>query len=103
MGLSLDIMLAFPQMNEVAEFARAVPEVSIILNHLGGVSRTGIYAGKDDRNHPGMARGHRRGRPEPQRHLQAGRHGYAPLGVRLALPRHPHRLRGAGGGHGPVG
>ena len=28
MGLSLDIMLAFPQMNEVAEFARAVPEVS---------------------------------------------------------------------------
>ena len=48
MGLSLDIMPAFPQLNEVAEFARAVPEVSIILNHLGGVSRTGIYAGKDD-------------------------------------------------------
>jgi len=48
MGLSLDIMLSFPQLNEVAEFARAVPEVSIILNHVGGVSRTGIYAGKDD-------------------------------------------------------
>ena len=57
MGLSLDIMLAFPQMNEVAEFARAVPEVSIILNHLGGVSRTGIYAGKDDEIIPAWREG----------------------------------------------
>ena len=48
MGLSLDIMLSFPQLNEVAEFAQAVPELPIILNHVGGVSRTGIYAGKDD-------------------------------------------------------
>ena len=48
MGLSLDVMLSFPQLNELADFARAVPEVSIILNHLGGISRTGIYAGKDD-------------------------------------------------------
>ena len=48
MGLSLDVMLSFPQLNELAEFARAVPEVSIVLNHLGGVSRTGTYAGKDD-------------------------------------------------------
>ena len=102
MGLSLDIMLAFPQMNEVAEFARAVPEVSIILNHLGGVSRTGILRRKGRRNHPGVARRHRGSGPEPQRHLQAGRHGYAPLGVRLALPRHPHRLRGTGGRDGAV-
>ena len=48
MGLSLDVMLSFPQLPELADFARAVPEVSIILNHVGGVSRTGIYAGKDD-------------------------------------------------------
>ena len=34
MGLSLDVMLSFPQLNELAEFARAVPEVSIILNHV---------------------------------------------------------------------
>ena len=57
MGLSLDIMLAFPQLNEVAEFAQAVPEVSIILNHLGGVSRTGIYAGKDDEIVPAWREG----------------------------------------------
>ena len=48
MGLSLDVMLSFPQLNEVADFARAMPGLTIILNHLGGVSRTGIYAGKDD-------------------------------------------------------
>ena len=48
MGMSLDVMLSFPQMPELVDFARAVPEVSIVLNHLGGVSRTGIYAGNDD-------------------------------------------------------
>ncbi len=57
MGLSLDVMLSFPQLNELAEFARAVPEVSIILNHLGGVSRTGIYAGKDDEIIPAWREG----------------------------------------------
>jgi L-fuconolactonase len=29
-GLSLDVMLAFPQMPEVADFARAVPDLQII-------------------------------------------------------------------------
>ena len=48
MGLSLDVMLSFPQLNELADFARALPELPIILNHMGGVSRTGIYAGRDD-------------------------------------------------------
>ena len=48
MGLSLDVMLSFPQLKEVADFASALPDLTIILNHLGGVSRTGIYAGKDD-------------------------------------------------------
>jgi len=47
-GLSLDVMLSFPQLNELADFARAVPDLPIILNHMGGVSRTGIYEGKDD-------------------------------------------------------
>src|SRR5689334_9585358 len=36
MGLSLDIGVSFPQLPELADFARAVPEVTIILNHLGG-------------------------------------------------------------------
>ena len=47
-GLSLDIMQSFPQMPEIAVFAEAVPDLPIIVNHIGGVSRVGIYAGKDD-------------------------------------------------------
>ena len=48
MGLSLDMMQAFPQIPEIADFAKAVPDLTIILNHIGGLSRTGIYANKDD-------------------------------------------------------
>ena len=47
-GLSLDIMIAFPQMPEVADFARAVPDVPIILNHIGALSRVGMYANRED-------------------------------------------------------
>ena len=47
-GLVLDIMQSFPQLPEIADFAEAVPDLPIILNHIGGVSRVGIYANKDD-------------------------------------------------------
>ena len=47
-GLRLDIMQSFPQMTEIAEFAKSVPDLPIIVNHVGGVSRVGIYADKDD-------------------------------------------------------
>jgi predicted TIM-barrel fold metal-dependent hydrolase len=48
MGLSLDTGVAFPQLPEVADFARAVPDLTIVLNHLGGLNHTGPFAGKDD-------------------------------------------------------
>ena len=38
MGLSLDVGVCFPQLPELADFARAVPELTIILNHLGGLN-----------------------------------------------------------------
>ena len=41
-------MLSFPQLPELAEFAKAVPELQIILNHIGGGNRAGIYANRDD-------------------------------------------------------
>ena len=47
-GLSMDTMLSFPQMPELADFAKAVPDLTIILNHIGGVNRVGIYANLDD-------------------------------------------------------
>ncbi|MCI0829708.1 MAG: amidohydrolase family protein [Chloroflexi bacterium] len=47
-GLCLDLMQSFPQLPEIADFARAVPDLPVIVNHIGGVSRVGIYANKDD-------------------------------------------------------
>jgi L-fuconolactonase len=47
LGLSLDTICCFPQLPEMVAFARAVPEVKMIINHLGGLNRTGPFAGRD--------------------------------------------------------
>ena len=38
----------FPQLPELASFAKAVPDLPIIVNHIGGLLREGPYANKDD-------------------------------------------------------
>jgi predicted TIM-barrel fold metal-dependent hydrolase len=48
MGMSLDTGVCFPQLPELADFAKAVPELTIVLNHLGGLQRVGPYAGRDE-------------------------------------------------------
>ena len=48
MGFTLEGWCYHPQLEEMAAFAKAVPEVTIILNHVGGLLRTGPYANKDD-------------------------------------------------------
>jgi L-fuconolactonase len=48
MGFSLEAWLFFPQLPELAAFAHAVPELTIILNHIGGLLRDGPYANRDD-------------------------------------------------------
>ena len=48
MGMTLEGWMFFPQMHELADFARAVPNLTIILNHIGGLIREGPYAGRDD-------------------------------------------------------
>ena len=48
MGLSYDAWLYFPQLPELADFAKAVPDLTIVLNHIGGLLRTGPYANRDD-------------------------------------------------------
>ena len=47
-GLSLDTGLCFPQLPELADFARAVPNLTIILTHMGGLLRVGPYANRDN-------------------------------------------------------
>ena len=48
MGLSLDVSLLHPQLPELADFALAMPELTIVLNHVGGLIRTGPYAAHPD-------------------------------------------------------
>ena len=48
MGLCLETFMYFPQMPELAELAKALPDLTIVLNHLGGLMRTGPYANRDE-------------------------------------------------------
>ncbi|MCZ4061041.1 amidohydrolase family protein [Pantoea sp. LMR881] len=47
-GLSLDVWVYHTQLNEIAELARALPDLHIIVDHCGGPIGTGPYAGKRD-------------------------------------------------------
>src|SRR5216684_5423517 len=47
-GLSLEGWLYFPQLPELADFAKAIPDLTIILNHIGGLMRVGPYANRDN-------------------------------------------------------
>jgi L-fuconolactonase len=48
LGLSFEAWLYFPQLPELAAFAKDVPDLPIILNHIGGLLRVGPYANRDD-------------------------------------------------------
>ena len=48
MGLSLEGWLYFPQLPELADFAKAMPDLTIILNHIGGLLRVGPYGGREE-------------------------------------------------------
>jgi L-fuconolactonase len=56
-GLCLENSLYHPQLTELAAFARAIPELTIILNHIGGLVRVGSYANRDDDVLPAWRRG----------------------------------------------
>jgi predicted TIM-barrel fold metal-dependent hydrolase len=47
-GLSFDAWLYHPQIAELADLARAFPDLTIVLNHIGGPLGIGPYAGKRD-------------------------------------------------------
>ena len=48
MGMSLEAWLCFPQLLELADFAKATPDLTIVLNHIGGLLRVGPYRDNDD-------------------------------------------------------
>src|SRR6266496_415643 len=59
-GLSFDAWLFFTQLPELADFAAAVPDLPIVLNHIGGLLRTGPYASSRRRRPRDLAQRHRR-------------------------------------------
>jgi L-fuconolactonase len=46
LGLSFDAWIYHPQLDELADLARAFPETRIVLNHVGGPLGSGAYQGK---------------------------------------------------------
>ena len=48
MGLSFEAWQYHPQLPMVADLARAVPELAIVVNHIGGPAGVGSYAGRRD-------------------------------------------------------
>ena len=48
MGLTLEGWLYAPQLPELADLAKSIPDLTIILNHIGGLCRVGPYANRDD-------------------------------------------------------
>jgi predicted TIM-barrel fold metal-dependent hydrolase len=48
LGLSFEAWVYHPQLAEVADLARAFPQVPIVLNHIGAPLGVGPYAGKRD-------------------------------------------------------
>ena len=52
MGLSFDAWLYHPQIDELADLARAFPDTRIVLNHVGGPLAIGHYAGKREEVFP---------------------------------------------------
>jgi predicted TIM-barrel fold metal-dependent hydrolase len=47
MGMTLEGWMYHPQLAELPAFAKAVPELTIVLNHVGGLLREGPYANRD--------------------------------------------------------
>lgn len=47
-GMLLETTLYFHQLPELVDFANAIPELTIVLNHIGGLYRIGPYANRDD-------------------------------------------------------
>ncbi len=48
LGLSYDAWLFFPQLPELIETARALPDTTIVVDHCGGVVRIGAYQDRRD-------------------------------------------------------
>ena len=56
-GLILENSLYFHQASELVDFANGLPELNIVLNHVGGLVRVGPYANRDNEVLPAWRKG----------------------------------------------
>ena len=56
-GLVYENVVYFPQLSELADFANAVPDLTIVSNHIGGLIRVGPYGNRDDAVMPAWREG----------------------------------------------
>jgi L-fuconolactonase len=101
-GLSLDVMLSFPQLPELADFAQSLPDLTIILNHIGGINRVGMYANRDDEVMATWRSGIAAVAACPNVNVKLGGMGMPPPRVSLAHSCHSHRLRRTGSVYGSL-
>ena len=57
MGLRLDNTIYFHQLPELVDFANAIPDLTIIVCHIGGLLRVGPYANRDEEVIPAWREG----------------------------------------------
>ncbi len=78
MGLSLDVWRFHPQLGELAALADAVPDLTIVLDHIGTPDLTGRYAGRESEALAEWAASLSRTGAATQSGDQARRHGDGP-------------------------
>jgi L-fuconolactonase len=100
-GLSFEAWLYHPQLPEVPALARAVPDLPIVLNHVGGLLGVGPYAGKRQEIRRVEAC-HARGGSLPERRGEARWAGHDPVRLRVERAGHAAHLGGARRGDCPV-
>ena len=92
-GLVFDSWQYHPQLADLADLARAFPETTIILDHVGGPLGIGPYEGRHAEVFREWKRGVAGRRRLPQRGGEAGRHRDAGQRLRLAQARRAAELR----------
>ena len=100
-GLSFDTMIYHPQLPELADLARAFPDTTIVLNHVGGlVANTRTYVSRRDEAIAHWRSGMTALAQCPNVYVKLGGLGMAYLGFgfdRLAAPAPSERLAEAWG------
>ena len=56
-GLVYENVVYFPQLSDLADFANALPDLTIVSNHIGGLIRVGPYGNRDDEVMPAWREG----------------------------------------------